>query len=144
MSGSCRAAISSSREAPPKGPEANCQEQRSPVLTVGRLGPRSRTSPTFVAYKWRAAALMKSAPGAEIVQQDPARDAGLLLHLERGGCRVAALDQDRNRGVKQLLFRGLTTLTLTDPDGRGRGRTPCSQGELLKLCGKLTHYRKQR
>jgi hypothetical protein len=41
----------------------------------------------------------------------------LLLHLQRRGGRVAALDQDRNRGVKQLPFRGLTTLALTDPDG---------------------------
>ena len=71
------------------------------------------------------------------MQQDPARDAGLLLHLERGGSRVAALDQDRNGSVKQFPFRRLTAITLTDPDGRRSGRTPCGQGELLKLCGKL-------
>ena len=78
------------------------------------------------------------------MQQDPTRDARLLLHLQRGGRRVAALHQDRNGGVKQLPFRGLTAIALTDPDRRRSGRTPCGQSELLKSCGKLTQYRKYR
>ena len=46
------------------------------------------------------------------MQQDPPGDAGLLLHLQRGGSDVATLDQDRHGGVKQLPFRGLATLAL--------------------------------
>src|SRR5277367_4258529 len=125
-----------------QGAGGELPEQRSPVLAVERLGG---TQPRLADLRGIQAACRRAdelAPGAEIVQQDPARDAGLLLHLQRGGCRVAALDQDRNRGVKQLPFRRLTTLALTDPDRWPCGRTPCSQGELLKLCSKLPHYRK--
>ena len=57
MSGSCRAAMNSS-EAPPKGPETTCQSSEAQSSLSSGSVARSRASPTFVAYKRRAAALM--------------------------------------------------------------------------------------
>ena len=62
MSGSCRAAMSNSREAPPQGRETTCQSSEAQSSPLSASVARSRASPTFVAYKRRAAALIRFRP----------------------------------------------------------------------------------